>query len=321
MANATEWHFEEECMRALVVDHSAEAHLAFADVPDPAPAPNEALVRVRAISLNYGETRASADPGTPDGTLMGWDAAGVVVEPAADGSGPAVGTPVVTLNTAGAWAELRAAPTNTLGVVPGGADFGALSAVPVAGLTSLLALRRLGNTLGRRVLITGASGGVGRFSVQLAARSGAEVVACSGQVDGLRELGASEVITEPGKVERPVFGVLDNVGGPHLVTAFEALEAGGKLISIGHAAQAGEVFEYGAFRPNDGRHDRSIQTFYLLADPAADVSAELSWLAAEVAAGRLDPQITWRGDWSRHAEATSALLGRRLHGKAVLEVS
>jgi NADPH:quinone reductase-like Zn-dependent oxidoreductase len=122
-------------------------------------------------------------------------------------------------------------------------------------------------------------------------------------------------------VDRPVFGVLDNVGGPQLVDAFETLRAGGTLISIGHAAQSREVFEFGAFRPDGGRHDRSIQTFYLLGDLSTDFTADLGWLAGETAAGRLDPHISWRGDWSRYAEATSALLNRRLHGKAVLEVS
>lgn len=71
--------------------------------------------------------------------------------PAASGSGPAAGTPVVTLGPTGAWAELRAVPTDSLGVVPDGADPGAVSTVGVAGLTALHALRRTGPLLGRRL--------------------------------------------------------------------------------------------------------------------------------------------------------------------------
>jgi NADPH2:quinone reductase len=309
-------------VRALVVDHTSPSHLTLGDSPDPEPAPHQALVSVTATSLNAGEVhRLSA---MPEGAVLGWDATGVIAARAADGSGPPVGTPVVTLGIRGAWAERRAVNTNSVGVLGDDADPAAASTIPVAGLTALHTLRRLGPALGRRVLITGASGGVGRYAVQLAARSGAEVVAITGdptRADGLRELGAHEVLTDPTELTGTVFGVLDSVGGPHLVAGFEALQAGGTLISIGHAAQSGETFEYGAFRPNDGRHDRSIRTFFLFADEHADVADDLTWLATEVTEGRLDPGITWHGDWAKHADATAALLDGRLHGKAVLDIT
>jgi NADPH:quinone reductase len=310
-------------VRALVVDHTATAHLSPAEVADPVPAPGEALVKVEAVSLNYGEVKGATYPDTPDGTVIGWDAAGVVVRAAADGSGPAEGTPVVTLGEAG-WAELRAVPATRLGVVPAGADLGAVSTIPVAGLSALHVLRRMGQLLGRRVMITGASGGVGRYAVQLASRAGAEVVAISGnpaQEQGLRALGAHEVHTDPAKVDRPVFAVLDNVGGQQLVDAFAALQAGGVLVSVGRSSEADAVLPPEALTPTEGRHDRSIRTFFLFADPATDFSADLTWLATEVAAGRLDPGISWRGPWTRYDEAAQALLDRRLHGKAVLDIN
>jgi hypothetical protein len=169
-----------------------------------------------------------------------------------------------------------------LGTVPDGADLGAVSTIPVAGLTAVHVLRRMGQLLGRRVMITGASGGVGRYAIQLAARAGAEVVAISAnpaQTEGLRELGAHEVHASPAEVDRPVFAVLDNVGGQQLVDAFAAVQAGGVLVNVGRSSGANAVFPPAAMLATEGRHDRSIRTFFLLADPAADFSADLTWPA------------------------------------------
>jgi NADPH:quinone reductase len=308
-------------MRALLVDRSVPGGLRLGDAPDPAPAPHQALVRVTATSLNYGEVKFGPE-NAPEGTVLGWDAAGVVERAAADGSGPADGTPVVTLAPDGAWAELRVVDTDLIGVVPEGADLGAISTVPVAGASALRALHRVGPLLGRRVLVTGATGGVGRYAVQLAHLGGAYVVATTGDPrrhgDSLRALGADEVVAAPGDFAGQVDGVVDMVGGPQLVAAYERLAAGGTLVSVGHATEEGEHFPFGTFFGNEGRHDRSIVTFYLL--DCLNVGPDLGWLAGAVAAGRLDPQISWRGSWKDAADATSALLERRLHGKAVLEI-
>jgi NADPH:quinone reductase-like Zn-dependent oxidoreductase len=309
-------------MRALLVDHSTASGLRLGETADPVPSPHEALVRVSAVSLNYGEVRHGL-AGAPDGAVIGWDAAGVVERPAADGSGPAAGTPVVTLGGDGGWAELRAVDTRALGVVPEGADLGAISTVPVAGASALRALRVIGPLLGRRVLVTGATGGVGRYAVRLAALGGAYVVASTGDPhahgDGLRALGAHEVVAAPELASGALDGVVDCVGGPQLVQGFMKLAPHGTLVSVGHSAEEPEVFPPGAFYGNDGRHGRSIVTFYLL--DGQPLEADLTWLAARVADGVLDPHVAWRGGWDRAGEAVSALLERRLHGKAVLDLT
>ncbi|MFD2356966.1 alcohol dehydrogenase catalytic domain-containing protein [Nonomuraea ferruginea] len=86
-------------MRALITDPAAPGGLRLGETPDPVPAPDEALVRVTATSLNHGEA-SLARQGAPAGAVLGWDAAGVVVRPAGDGSSPPAGTPVITLGMA-----------------------------------------------------------------------------------------------------------------------------------------------------------------------------------------------------------------------------
>ncbi|MFE3771938.1 zinc-binding dehydrogenase [Streptomyces sp. NPDC057579] len=308
-------------MRALLVDRSAPAGLRLGRAPEPEPAPHQALVRVAATSLNFGEVSIGLQQAA-DGDVLGWDAAGVVERAAADGSGPAAGTPVVTLGPGGGWAELRAVDTDLMGVVPDGADPGAISTIPVAGATALRALHRLGPLLGRRVLITGATGGTGRYAVQLARRGGAHVIASTGSPErhgaGLRELGAHDVIADPWQLTDAVDGVVDLVGGSQLVDAHAQLTEGGTLVAVGHSAHADETFPYGALFGDQGRHDRTLTTFFLLG--CTGLARDLTWLADRVAAGDLTPHLAWRGSWDDAAGALDALLGRRLHGKAVLDI-
>jgi NADPH:quinone reductase-like Zn-dependent oxidoreductase len=295
-------------MRALVVTPGSPSGLTLGEAPDPTPAPNEALVEVQHSSLNFGDVNSA--PNAAPGSVPGWDASGVVVKPAEDDSGPAAGERVLTFGYAGAWASLRAVPAKELAVVPPGVDLAVAAALPVAGVTALRALRATGPLLGRRVLVTGASGGVGRYAVQLAALGGAHVVAAARRGEGLAELGADEVVASLDGIA-PVDAVLDNVGGRQLVLAFGLLAPGGSLQSIGWTSgEPAEFPVYGTVGP-----PKALVSF----QAGTEFGADLAYLLDLVAAGRLTVDVGWRGSWRHFDEGVAALLGRKVVGKAILD--
>src|SRR5579885_1139896 len=163
-----------QTVRAVTVDPAAEGKLAIRPVSLRDPDRDEVRVRVTAISLNRGETRRAVQMAAP-GWQPGWDFAGVVETAAADGSGPAAGTRVVGLLPSGAWAERVACRTHAVAALPDAVSDAQAATLPVAGLTALHALRQGGLLLGRKVLIDGASGGVGHLACQLALAAGAFV--------------------------------------------------------------------------------------------------------------------------------------------------
>lgn len=304
-------------MRALV-SSSTPPHAELADVPDPQLERNQALVAVSAFSLNRGETRrlASMEPGS----VTGWDVAGVVRRAAADGSGPAEGARVVGLTRAGAWAELAAVYTSLLAELPDGVSFEQAATLPVAGLTALRALEVGGFVLGKRVLVTGASGGVGRFAIQLARLAGAHVTALARRTDGLAELGAQEILSELEPEGSTFELIVDAVGGATLGAALGRVAPSGTIVNF--AATSDEPVSYPT-RALFGRAPGARLYGLLVFDElhrTASGSADLRRLAELVAASRLDPQIDLTAPWTQAKDAIEALLDRRVNGKAVLRV-
>jgi NADPH2:quinone reductase len=303
-------------MQALVAAPGATGNLELRDVEEPTPGPHDAVVAVQAVSLNRGEVRALAT--AAGGWRPGWDLAGEVVAAATDGTGPGDGERVVGLVPSGAWAERVAVNTSTLVPIPDALSFPAASTLPVAGLTAHAALAVGGVIDGRRVLVTGAAGGVGRFAVQLAAHGGARVTAVVGSPErgeGLVELGADEVVDG-----MPTDGefdlVLESVGGSSLATALAVLAPGGTVVSYGNSSGDDTTFDSSAFRQKGATLYGLVLAHELQRTGAA--VRDLAYLAGLTATGRLDPQISVVANWRKAADVTKALMDRRVKGKAVL---
>jgi NADPH2:quinone reductase len=307
-------------MRALVARPSAPQGVELAEVEAPSPAPDHALVEVRAVSLNRGEARYL--PNREEGTVHGWDVAGVVREAAADGNGPQQGARVVGLVDEGAWAELAAVPTRRLADLPGEVSFEDASTLPVAGMTAVRALDVAGPLLGRRLLVTGAAGGVGRVAVQLAHRGGAHVTAMASspeRAEGLSELGADELIFDLDP-EGPRYDVvIESVGGATLATAMTRLRSWGIVINFGISSGEDSTFNASAFYPQVGVRLYGLRVFDEV-DRNDSAVRDLTFLAGEVAAGRLDTQVDLVLSWREAAAALEALIERRVRGKAVLTI-
>jgi NADPH:quinone reductase len=297
-------------------------HVELTEVADPQPKPGEALVAVRAVSLNRGEIKRL--PTHPPGTVTGWDVAGVVERQAEDGSGPPPGARVVGLVQLGAWAQRVAVPTRTLATLPDDVTDQQAATLPVAGLTALYAIE-LGppSLLGRNVLVTGASGGVGRFAVQLAKRAGAHVTAVSRNEErahGLKELGADAIVHHVDPEGERFDLVIEGVGGETLSAAIRRVAPNGTVVSFARSDEQDVTFPTSAlFREAPGASVAGLYVFPEL-ERRAGGGADLARLAKLVANGELRPQIDLETSWREPKDAIDALLDRRIAGKAVLRV-
>ena len=303
-------------MLALVNTPGGAAPVELRECPEPVPAADEAVVEVRAFSLNRGELRLMQT--RPEGWRPGQDIGGVVLRAAADGSGPQAGTRVVAMADNAGWAQRAAVPVRRLAALPDNVRFEEAAALPIAGLTALRTLRHGAPLLGKRVLVTGAAGGVGHMAVQIAARSGAHVTAIVGSPERGRHLRGAETIVDGIDKAEGRFGlILEAAGGASLAAAIARVEAKGTIVIFGNSSGEPTAINFRDFAEHPNAR---IQSFsYFTSEPEERFAPDLALLAALVGDGSLKPALV-ESSWRDLARIGSQLRDRQIAGKAVFRV-
>jgi NADPH2:quinone reductase len=226
-------------LRAVTIE---DGKLAVREHPDPVPGKGEVLVRVRAAGLNGADMNQlggtyPAPPGSPP-DIPGLDLAGEVVEAGPGATRFQPGDRVMAVVGGGGQAELAVVHERTAMPVPDRLSWAEAGGFPETFTTAHDALfTQCGLTLGERLLVHGAAGGVGTAAVQLAALAGASVVASVrnlGHHRAVADLGADVVVLPAGVADTGPFDViLETIGATNFPANLELLATGGRVSVIG----------------------------------------------------------------------------------------
>jgi NADPH:quinone reductase-like Zn-dependent oxidoreductase len=236
--------------------------------------------------------------------------------------GPAVGSRVLALADWEGWAERVAVPLENTALLPDSVSTTIAAALPLAGITALRLLRAAGPLAGSRVLLTGASGGVGHLITELAAAAGAEVVVVTASAERAEQLikrgaaiGVRSVEEAPGRFDI----VLESVGGASLPAAAGLAKAEtGVVLWFGQASQQPSEMDLFAFLGGAAGIRIVPFSYYRTAFARPD---DLVTLVRLVSQDRLHVEIGREEDWQHTAAVLADLSGRRIRGKAVLHVT
>lgn len=334
-------------MRAMVIRQHGGLDEVVLDAafPDPRPDPDGVILAVKATSLNYHDLftlRGMPGINIKMPMIMGIDVAGEIVEIGAEVTGWVVGQRVlidpidrvkgglVGETIEGGLAEFLRVPAHQLIALPDDVGYEDAAALPVAyGTAYRMMIRRGDLRAGEKVLILGASGGVGTCCVQLAKMSGAEVVACTSSAEKgekLREIGADHVIDYrdqdwPAEVRKlygkpRVFGqgeggvdvVVNFTGGDTWVQSLKVMARDGRLLTCGATA---------GFDPKEDL--RYIWTFELNIRGSNGWSREdLHALLHLVREGRIKPSIERTMRLEEARDALGLIEDRQIFGKMII---
>jgi putative PIG3 family NAD(P)H quinone oxidoreductase len=303
------------------------------DLPDPVPGPGEVLVAIEASGLNHADLyqlRGQYPPPPGESQVPGLEIAGRVVGREAPGLWQP-GARVMALLAGGGHGSLAAVPAGQLMPLPDNLSYTEGAAIPEAGLTAWTNLVSVGDLQpGETVLVTGATGGMGSFAVQLARELGARVLASGRNPDRLqqlRELGVGEICLSGSDLAqqvreatagRGVDLVFDLVGGPSINSHLGALRNGGRLVLIGLLGGRRVDVDLGAILSRHLRIMGSTLRPRPRAEKAHLVEAFAAFALPRLRDGRLRPVVERVLPFDRAPEAFKTLEKGGVLGKIVL---
>ena len=294
--------------------------LKYEDAPQPVPAADEVLIKVYASGVNPVDTKIRAGhtqgkfpvdfPLTP-----GWDVSGEIEEVGSEILNFRIGDEVYSrpdLTRNGTYAEYIVVKANQVNHKPKSIDHDKSAAIPLAGVTAWQGLFTHGQLEnGQRVLIHGASGGVGTFAVQFAKWKGAYVIGTASEdnIDFLYELGADEVIDYRNEeFEEEVSNidlVFDLIGGDTQKRSLQVIKSGGRLVTT--------------VKPENEK-EASSKNIDLIGFMAQSLPGDLQQIADLVDSGKVKPVISEILPLAQAAEAHKKIENGHIRGKIVLRV-
>ena len=322
--------------RAIVQDRYGSADVwRLERIAPPVPGKDEVLIRVRAAGLDRGTWHAMTGQPylmrvmgfglrRPKQRVPGLDVAGVVVAVGGAVTRFAAGDEVFGVSR-GSFAEFAVAREDKLAPKPPTLTFEQAAVVPISGMTALQGLRAGGLQAGQRVLVIGASGGVGSYAVQIARAEGAHVtgVCSAAKVDLVRSLGADEVIdytAEDFAAGPDRYDVILDIGGNASLSRLRrALQPRGTLVIVG-GEQGGKVtggFGRSLRAPLLSPFVRQRLTMLVNKETARDLEP----LTELIDAGRLAPSIDTTFPLERAPEAMRRLDAGQVRGKVAISVA
>jgi NADPH2:quinone reductase len=317
---------------AVIYENGGPDALLYEDIPDPECFPGCVLIDVEAISIEGGDLlhRAGSEPPVVP-HVVGYVAAGTVVDVGPGVEDRAVGDRVVTLNAAGSHASKRVTPAISTWTIPDGLDAASAACVPVAVGTAEECLFTAGRLeAGQTALIHAGAGGVGMAAIQLAKKAGATVISTASddeKLERLKEFGldhginyANESFVE--RIRELTDGqgadlVLDSVGGQNLVDSVAALAYRGILVSVGVAGRAGSDIEARALWEKNNTLRGVFLGGAILAEYPR-VHAMIADLLERVASGDIRVVIDRTFPLAEAAAAHSYIESRKAFGRVIM---